>query len=80
MGGQVTGNSTGALGELSISGLMREGHVTATLRPKAESSARFWGTLEGKFYEQIIHGTMRLASGDTRLVREAKFSLHISKE
>jgi hypothetical protein len=74
--GRVRGKITGALGELTVDGLDRDGELTAQLTPAAGAPINsFTGTLIAKDDGAKVTGTMRLSDGINRLVRVADVKL-----
>lgn len=74
--GRVSGKITGALGDLTVDGLDRDGELTAQLMPATGAPiTSFTGTLIAKDDGTKVTGTMRLSDGINRLVRVADVKL-----
>ncbi len=74
--GRVSGKITGALGDLTVDWLDRDGELTAQLMPATGAPiTSFTGTLIAKDDGTKVTGTMRLSDGINRLVRVADVKL-----
>jgi hypothetical protein len=74
--GSVSGTSTGALGELVVSGRAEEGIVRATLMPRDPSvEGSFQGYFVGQPVGDRIAGQLQVSSGDGAVVRRASVDL-----
>ncbi|MEO7091681.1 MAG: hypothetical protein ABI175_00435 [Polyangiales bacterium] len=75
--GEVTGTSSGALGAQVFRGQLEAGWLGGVLR--AEGEGGMWGyldaTVTGAGDARVVTGTLRVSSGDGRVVRESAFTL-----
>ena len=75
--GEVTGKATGALGAQVFRGQLEAGWLGGVLR--AEGDDGMWGyldaTIAGAGDARVVTGTLRVSSGDGRVVRESAFTL-----
>ncbi len=75
-GKQITGELTGALGDLLLTGELDDKVVTARVDPKDPNAAETWsGTLTGKLEGDGLTVTLRVASRDANLAREVDAKL-----
>ena len=81
--GRVSGSATGALGDLTVTGLLEGKDLRANLypqNPNAEGAMTGWMalTLEGsETAPKGLAGTLRVAGKDARLVRQADVALKL---
>ena len=74
--GRVSGTISGALGDLTVDGMDRDGQLTAQLLPAPGAPIHsFTGTLIARDDGTKVTGTMRLSDGINRLVRVADVAL-----
>lgn len=74
--GRVTGKVSGALGDLTVDGMDRDGELTAQLTPAAGAPINsFTGTLIARDDGTKVTGKMRLSDGVNRVIRVADVTL-----
>jgi hypothetical protein len=74
--GRVTGKVSGALGDLTVDGMDRDGELTAQLTPAAGAPINsFTGTLIARDDGTKVTGKMRLSDGINRVLRVADVTL-----
>jgi hypothetical protein len=77
--GEVQGKASGALGDQTFEGALEDGKLRGVLRPTSGANPSMTGvvdaTVTGTGAARSIAGTLRAASEDGRVVREATFSL-----
>ncbi len=77
--GEVTGESTGALGTLKLHGMLEGTRLTAQATPDPTASPAMWGTLladvQGSGDARTVTGALRASSDNGHVVREATFTL-----
>jgi hypothetical protein len=75
-GGMVSGDVSGALGKLTIRGMLEQDALRAGLAPSDPSTEpAMTGVLVGKWDGKGLKGTLRVSSHDARLVRAADVQL-----
>ena len=75
--GEITGKTSGALGAQVFRGMLEAGWLGGVLRGEGDNA--MWGyldaTVTGAGDARIVVGTLRVSSGDGRVVRESAFTL-----
>ena len=74
--GEITGEGTGAVGDIMISGLLRDGAISGTIRRKNATEAGFVGSFLGSASGEKAVGTVSLSLlPDARVLRKGVFEL-----
>jgi hypothetical protein len=73
--GEVSGQSEGALGPLSIRGVFEGDELSAGLVPRGEDDQGMAGVLVGAVVGNVIEAELRVSSHDAKLVRLAPVRL-----
>jgi hypothetical protein len=75
--GAVTGKVTGALGELTVMGVLQDdGEIAASLQPgDPNAEGAMTGTLVGTADKSLVEARIRASSRDGNVVRKAKTTL-----
>lgn len=72
---RVSGTANGAIGDVVLLGTIDNGTLAASVLRKSPLDGGLAGTAIGEVSRDQIVGTMRLSSGDARLIREARFTV-----
>jgi hypothetical protein len=78
--GIVTGSGTGALGDVILSGISRDGLVSGLVLRKSSADGGYTGTFYATEEQGELKGTIRVSKGNAGGLREAKFSLAKAKK
>ncbi len=78
--GVVSGSGTGALGDVILTGISRDGVVSGLVLRKSAADGGYTGTFYATEEQGALKGTIRVSKGNAGGLREAKFSLAKAKK
>ena len=73
--GAVSGELSGPLGDLRLSGELVNNRLTARLTSENQQPEELSGVLTANVEEDVIRGTLQASSGDSLLIRQASVEL-----